>query len=117
VYRDAGNMLVKLGGSMRLPNCDAIKSALIPLMEAPSPETYYLHLGALSELDSAGLGVLVGLHMTARNRKVQLRILSPTAFIAKLFESTKLNAVLTIMTGVEAEGIRAQMEQEKNLIA
>ena len=68
-------------------------------------------LGSLTEIDSAGLGVIVGLHMTSRKNKQTLRILAPTSHQMYLFETTRLNKLLTIVGGGAAHQIRLGLEQ------
>jgi anti-anti-sigma factor len=116
IYRKDQALLLLFSGMMRLPNCNDVTSIVMPLLKEDALASIYLDLGNLTELDSAGLGVLVGLHMTTRNRKVQLTMLSPTAYISKLFESTKLTTIFAILTGLEAETLRTEIAKECNLI-
>lgn len=112
-YRSANEMLVVLAGSLRLYNSESVKKQILELIDS-EPDILYLHLGQLVELDSAGLGVLVGVHIHARKRKIELKLLSPSAPQMKLLETTRLTAVLTIVSGVEAQDIRNRIEKAEN---
>jgi anti-anti-sigma factor len=90
-----------LGGALRLQNSNWVREQIAGLMDL-EPQTLYLHLGRLLEVDSSGLGLLVGLHMTARKRKIEFILLAPTDQQIKLFEATRLNAVFNLQTGTPA---------------
>lgn len=110
VFRKEREAMAMLGGTIRMGNCDKIKYFLLPLFDPPL-DYFYVHLAQVQELDSSGLGVLVGLHMTARNRKAQLKILAPSHYIAKLLESTRLNTIINVAGGLEAEETRRRLEK------
>ncbi len=117
IFQKDQTLLLRALGVLHLTNYDAFNTSVLRLLKEFRPETIYLDLAQLTGLDSAGMGVLVGLHMTARNRKMEFKILSPADYISKLFETTKLNAVFTILNGLDAEIIRNSIEAEADLIA
>lgn len=55
-----------------------------------------LDLSTLTFLDSSGLGALVSLHKTLRQRDGAVRLLQPAPNIRLLLELTRLNAVFEI---------------------
>jgi anti-anti-sigma factor len=114
-YQSGNEMLAVLAGSLRMDNSEALKTELLERIEPPV-EKMYVNLTGLREVDSAGLGVLVGLHMTARKKKVALTLLSPTADQMRLFECTRLTTILSIVGGLEAETIRQRLEVESNAL-
>src|SRR5215831_8604947 len=64
-----------------------------------------LNLSALSYVDSSGLGQLITVWTTIRNRGGKLIVLRPSPQVRKQLEVTKLDTVFTIVTD-EAEAIR-----------
>jgi len=100
-YKDAGTVLAVLDGVLRLHNSDWVRGQLTGLMGL-EPQVLYLHLAKLLEVDSSGLGLLVGLHMTARKKKIEFILLAPGAQQMKLFESTRLDGVLNLQMGTAA---------------
>lgn len=115
VYRNDSFILAALSGNLRLHNCEEVKQRVINLL-TEDVRNFYLHLGQLKELDSVGLGVLVGLHTTARKRKCDFSLLSPTTFQVKLFEATRLNTIFSVISGVEAETLWLRLARDENRI-
>jgi anti-anti-sigma factor len=115
-YKLKDELFVKCIGWLRLHNCEDAKCQ-IQALTVSSVGKVYLHLGELNEVDSAGLGVIVGLHMTARKNKIDFTILSPTAGQMRLLETTRLKSILKIVSGVESETIRNRLEQPELRIA
>lgn len=110
-YQDGEEVLYCLNGVLRMQNCDEIKSNVVGVLARDGVKTLYLNMALLSEIDSAGLGILVGLHMTSRKLKKELKILSPTAYQLRLLEGTRLTAILSIIMGLEAETVRSRLEK------
>lgn len=104
LFRNGPSVLVEMTGVLKLQNCEAIKNRLLPLLPE-GIQDLSLHMAQISEVDSAGLGVLVGLHMSARKNKVEFHLLAPTNYQMKLLEATRLNSVLDIRSGMHAEEI------------
>lgn len=112
VYRHDGEMLVKMSGWLRLNNSEETKKQ-IQSMIGKSVEKLYLHIGSLHEIDSAGLGILVGMHMNMRKDKIEFALLAPSGQHMHLLETTRLTSILKILTGVEAETVRTHLEKQE----
>ena len=63
-----------------------------------------LNLSALTYVDSSGLGQLIAVWTSIRNRGGKLIVLRPSPQVRKQFEITKLDTVFTIVTD-ETEAI------------
>lgn len=61
-----------------------------------------LNLAAVDRVDSAGMGLLVRLLWHARNKRGDLRLAAPSAFVVSLLEMTKLVSVFKIYPDEEA---------------
>ena len=81
-------------------------SLLNPVKEllADGRSNLILDLSALTYVDSSGLGQLIAIWTSIRNRGGKLIILRPSLQVCKQFEITKLDTVFTIVTD-EAEAI------------
>lgn len=106
-------MMIEIIGALRMQNSEAVKQHLINFM-TEGTEKLYLYLAQLTEIDSAGLGVLVGLHMTARKKKIDFYLTSPTEFQWKLFEATRMTSVFNLLSGIEAESLRSNLVCDRN---
>jgi anti-sigma B factor antagonist len=61
-------------------------------------------------VDSGGLGVLVGLAVSARNRGGELKLVSPTQGVSDLLRRTRLNVVISVYRN-EKEAVAAFRKQ------
>jgi anti-anti-sigma factor len=114
-YRHEEDLLVVPEGRLRLENCEALKTLLRGALLL-RPVRLALLMSRLTEIDSAGLGVLVGLHMTSRKNKCELLLLSPTAQHVNLLKMTRLDQVIRIVGGIEAEDLRRHIEKPEHEI-
>jgi anti-anti-sigma factor len=115
-YKNADELLVKCMGWLRLHNCEMVKTRIQALSQEGIAKIY-LHIGELNEVDSAGLGVIVGLHMTARKNKNDFQVVAPSAGQMRLLETTRLTSILHILSGIEAESVRQRLEKPEFSIA
>lgn len=109
-YRKSGELFVVLRGSLVLNYCRDAKVRLGSLLKPPVSRAY-IHLAELEFLDSAGLGVLVGLKMTANRSQIDLSFLSPRSRVEEIFRVSKLDTIFEITQGAEADALRAMLMQ------
>ncbi len=77
-----------------------LADAVRPLIE--SCETVALDLSEVRDIDSCGLGILISLHLYAREKNRCLTLLNPRDFVSSLFELTRLSGELNIRRGQDA---------------
>jgi anti-anti-sigma factor len=111
-YRKGHETLVVLRGRLVLTQCPDAKNRLNALF-THEVDRFYLLMRDLDFLDSAGLGVLVGLKMSANKHQTSLAILSPPPRIADIFRVSKLDTILDVREGAEAEIVRASIERDE----
>jgi anti-anti-sigma factor len=116
VYQLDAELLVKCEGWLRLHNVEIVKTQVLTLLQRPIGK-FYLHVAGLHEIDSAGLGVIVGLHVTMRKQKVEFFLLCPTGHQMRLLETTRLTSFLKVMTGLEAEMTCQRLEKPEQRVA
>lgn len=114
-YRKGRELLAVLRGRLVLPHCPEAKSRLTSLL-SQQVEQAYIHLGELLFLDSAGLGVLVGLKMLANKNRSRLTFLAPPARVEDIFRVSKLDTIFEIRGGVEADVISASLQKDEHCI-
>jgi anti-sigma B factor antagonist len=76
-------------------------------------DEYILNLRNVDFIDSAGLGVLVGLKVQCAKEKVQFLLLEPSRPMEQIFAVARLDSIFNIVRGAEAERIRARIEVEE----
>jgi len=58
---------------------------------------FVLNLGAVEYIDSSGLGQLITIWSSVRNKGGHMTVLNPTKRVERLFEITRLNKVFEIL--------------------
>lgn len=111
-YRKGAQLFFVLRGRLMLDNCQEAKTRISNLL-TPQIDQVYLYLGELGFLDSAGLGVLVGLKMQANRNRTQLALLAPPQAIAEIFRVSKLDTIFELQTGAAADVVRATLKQDE----
>lgn len=66
---------------------------------------FVLNLEGVSYIDSSGLGQLIAIWTSIRNRKGHMTVLNPTKRVQRLFEITRLTTVFEILQN-EAEAVK-----------
>ena len=110
MFRAGSEQLAIISGFVGLENCEDFKTRMLAALHVDC-KTFYAYTQQVQDLDSAGLGSLVGLHITCKRRGVQFLVVAPSASQMRRFEFTKLNTVLKIMVGSEAEALRTRIEK------
>ena len=113
LYRDETATLAVLSGALRLQNSEPIRQQITSMLDQGIQDCY-VYLAQLQMIDSSGLGMLVGLHMTARKKKINFCLLAPTADHVKLFDVTRLSSILNLISGAQAGEIWDRLAREEN---
>ena len=110
IYRRDRDLFVVLEPRLTMGNCQTVRESLDRWM-TPECDNFHLFMRGISEIDSTGLGVLMGLHITARNRNIVLNLVAPAEHHLRLLDTTRLTRILTIITGQAAEALRAELQK------
>lgn len=65
-----------------------------------------VNLAGVNHIDSGGLGILVGLSVSARNRGGELKLVSPSKHVNDLLQRTNLDTILRVY-GNDEEAVAA----------
>lgn len=87
---------VSLNGEIDLGNCNVFKKKVNEIIDE-TDGTLVLDFSGLSYIDSAGLGILVGIYKRLSEKGRKLRIIQANNYIKKLFHITKLDTLLDIV--------------------
>ena len=90
--RTPTEITVHCAGNITSNTTDSLKTTVKPLFS--SSKTVVLDLTNVSYLDSSGLGTIVGLYVTAKTTKCQLKIVNLNDRLKELFSITRLGHVL-----------------------
>lgn len=115
IYQNGDKLLVALGGRVVLDECDRLKAAVVPRI-APGIAQVFLDLSGVDFIDSAGLGVLVGMKVSSNKSRSKLALLKPSKGVADILLVSKLDSIFEIMTGSDAEAASAALAQSQFLV-
>jgi len=108
IYRNGDALFVQVHGRVVLDEVDRLKSSILPHIQ-PGVTRVAIDMANVEFIDSAGLGVLVGLKMNANKAKARLSIVSPSQGVADILYVSKLDGIFEVLTGTPAEVMRAEM--------
>ena len=115
IYQTRGNLYFLLRGRVVLEECDRLKNSCLHLITRDS-EQVTVDLSKVDFIDSAGLGVLVGFKMTASKNKARIVLLQPSRPVSDILYISKLDGIFDIVTGPDAEMLKATMAQPANRV-
>lgn len=110
IYQSRGDLYFLVRGRIVLEECERFKSACQPLINK-GVEQVIVDLSKSDFIDSAGLGVLVGLKMTANKNKAKIVLLQPSKAVSDVLFISKLDGIFDILTGAEADVLKATLVQ------
>jgi len=87
-YEAEGATVVECFGKLTFENAPSLKEEVRPLI--PERKRIVLDLKAVPQIDSAGLGTVVGLYVAARTRGCRIEIMNATQQVSELFSMTNL---------------------------
>ncbi|MBN1623354.1 MAG: STAS domain-containing protein [Clostridia bacterium] len=87
---------VYLTGEVDVGNCSMFKEELNKLIEE-SEGMFVLDFLNLSYIDSAGLGILVGMFKRLAEKSRELTVINANDYIKKLFRITKLDTLFKVI--------------------
>ncbi|CAN5422290.1 hypothetical protein BH09SUM1_BH09SUM1_03620 [soil metagenome] len=117
IFEATGNLLVKLRGRVVLDECDRLKSSIVPAI-SQNVSQINLDLSEVEFIDSAGLGALVGIKVSANKYRARLSLLNPSRGVSDILMVSKLDSIFDIVTGTDADNLvksLARPQFEKNL--
>lgn len=115
IYKFKDQLYVSLSGRIVLEECDKFKTSILAHIDK-SLNQIYIDLENVDFIDSAGLGVLVGLKMTSNKNKSRLILSNPSRGVYDILYVSKLDNIFDIITGKEAESSKKTLTMSENLI-
>jgi len=86
---------VFLSGEVDVGNCGVFKEELGKAIEKATGNVT-LDFGSLDYIDSAGLGILVGVFKRLQEKELTMEVVNANDYIKKLFRITKLETLFTV---------------------
>jgi anti-anti-sigma factor len=106
-YRNGETIFVRVAGRVVLDECERFKNSCVPLIQS-GVKRVAVEMSGVEFIDSAGLGVLVGLKMTANKVKAKMSIISPSQGVADILYVSKLDGIFDVVTGPPADMLREE---------
>ena len=98
-YEAEDAMVVECFGKLTFENAPSLKEEVKP--HIPQRKRIVLDLQGVPQIDSAGLGTVVGLYVTARTRGCRIEIINASQQVSGLFSMTNL---LSLFEGAGRHG-------------
>lgn len=111
-YQNGEQLLVRLKGRIILDECDRLKSTVTGAVTSATRQIN-LDLSEVDFVDSAGLGALVGIKVSANKFKAKLSLLSPGRGVQDILMVSKLDSLFDLVTGEEAERTIKSLAKEE----
>jgi len=86
---------VLVSGEVDVGNCSIFKEELGKFVEKTTVEVT-LDFASLVYIDSAGLGILVGVFKRLQEKKLTMKVINTNDYIRKLFRITKLDTLFIV---------------------
>jgi|SRR5580700_2143320 anti-anti-sigma factor len=91
-----GVAIVYIQGALRLsPPLSALKSCIQRAIGESNTTGLVLHLGGITEIDSAGLGELVAIHSLAAHHDMKVALVQPSERLKEMFAVTHVDGFFT----------------------
>jgi anti-sigma B factor antagonist len=87
-YEAEGATVVECFGRLTYENAPSLKEEVRPLI--PERKRIVLNLQGVPQIDSAGLGTVVGLYVSGRTRGCRIEIINASQQVIELFSMTNL---------------------------
>lgn len=113
IFRSGSDLLVQLRGRVVLEDCERLRAAILPSI-GPGVERVYVDLGQVDYVDSAGLGLLVGLKVATKKNNSRIHLLQPSRQVSDILYISKLDGIFEVLTGAEAQAIRSRLALPDN---
>lgn len=109
-YEANGSVLIRVTGRIVLDECDRLKSTITSAFNS-AVSRVHLDLSGVDFVDSAGLGALVGVKISATKHNARLSLLQPSRGVSDILMVSKLDSLFDIVTGAEAEKLIGDLAQ------
>jgi len=109
------NMLLSIQGDIVFDECKKFKESIIPRLDYTT-KLLYINLNWVQFIDSAGLGILVGLKMTCKKNNTNIIILNPSKEVLDILSVAKLDNIFDILSGPEADEIIDQVFKDSDVL-
>jgi len=108
IYQTGADLYIELKGRVVLEEVDGLKKSILPRITG-NLANVYVDLQNVENLDSAGLGLLINLKMSSKMHGANTTLLDPGTLVADILNITKIDAILEVASGSDANGIRARL--------
>jgi anti-anti-sigma factor len=109
VFQTTSEAYIAFRGRIVLEDCERLRAAAVAAISRPGVDRAYVDLSQVDYIDSAGLGLLVGLKMTAKKSNARIILLAPTRTVADILYISKLEGIFEILTGAEATAVKSRI--------
>jgi anti-anti-sigma factor len=96
ITREAGDVIVAVGGDLDLMTTPRLRHLLLDLVRAQGNLSVVLNMAQVTFIDSSALGLIVTLHRELRDRAGTFIVRNPSRAVQRVFEITGLDRSLNL---------------------
>lgn len=113
-YQDASELLIALKGRLVLEELSRLKEGILPLITREI-DNIYVDLRAVDYVDSAGLGLLIGLKMQSKSHGANIILMEPNQVVQDVLSISRVDGIFEMLRGREADSVRDRLATQSNL--
>lgn len=115
LYQSDNELLVVVRGRIVLEDLSRLKQTILPRI-ARGIQNVYVDLFRVEYVDSAGLGLLIGLKMQSKSQGAAITLLDPNKIVSDVLTISRVDGIFEVLRGREASGVRERLALDTNLL-
>lgn len=113
IYRSGNELCIVLKGRVVLEDLGDLKQSILPRISREI-EMVYIDLESVDYVDSAGLGLLIGIKMTAKMNSASIALMDPNKNVSDVLTISKMDGIFEILAGRDAQPVRERIVKPEN---
>jgi anti-anti-sigma factor len=115
LYLSAGRLLVSIEGRFVLDERESLKKSVLAAL-SPAVSHVLIDLSKTEFIDSAGLGVLVGIKIKSNQIKARMSLINPSTQVRDVLLMSRLDEIFETATGSEASTLVSSVASPESLV-
>lgn len=116
IFKDNRELCVVLKGRVVLEDLGELKQSVLPRITSEL-EQVYIDLQPVDFVDSAGLGLLIGIKMTSKMNGAAIALMDPGKNVSDVLSISKMDGIFEVLKGADAAAVRDRLVKPENVQA
>lgn len=115
IYQAGTELLIVVRGRIVLEDLSRLKQTILPRI-VRGIENVYVDLFRVEYVDSAGLGLLIGLKMQSKSQGAAITLLDPNKIVSDVLTISRVDGIFEVLRGQESSAVRERLALDTNLL-